>query len=49
MSRVIVEGGRKFYIVRYIMFKGLKSFIEFRYSMFERVYFINERLVNKMF
>lgn len=48
MPRVTVEGGRKPHIVRYTMSKGLKPFIEFRHSMFERVYPINERLANKM-
>ena len=48
VPRVTVEGGRKPHIVRYSMSKGLKPFIDFRHSMFERVYPVNERLANKM-
>ena len=43
-----VEGGRKPHIIRYQLSKSLKPHVEYRESMFERVYPINERLADRM-
>lgn len=43
-----VEGGRKPHIIRYQLSKSLKPHVEYRQSMFERVYPINEKLADKM-
>ena len=48
VPRVPVDGGRKPHIVRYLLKKGLKPYIEYRHSMFERVYPINEKLARRM-
>lgn len=48
IPRAEVDGGRKPHIVRYILTKKLKPYVEFRHSLFERVYTISERLAKKM-
>lgn len=43
-----IDGGRKPHIVRYLLSKKLKPFVEYRHSLFERVYPISEKLAKKM-
>lgn len=43
-----MEGGRKPHIIRYQLSKALKPYIEYRESMFERVYPITEKLADHM-
>jgi len=47
-SNVQVEGGRKPHIIRYQLSKALKPYMQYRESMFERVYPINEKLADRM-
>lgn len=43
-----IDAGRRQPIVRYTLNKKLKPMVEYRESMFERVYPISERLAEKM-
>ena len=48
IPKLDIDAGRKPHIVRYIVNKRLRPYIEFRHSLFERVYTISERLAHKM-
>ena len=48
IPKLDVDSTRKPHIVRYLMNKKLKSVIEARQSIFERVYPISENLARKM-
>jgi adenylate/nucleoside-diphosphate kinase len=43
-----IDGGRKPPIVRYILTKKLRPMVDYRHSIFERVYPISEKLIRKM-
>lgn len=48
IPKIEVDGSRKPHIVRYMLNKKLKSVIDARQSIFERVYPIGEKLATKM-
>ena len=48
IPKLEIEAGRKPHIVRYILNKRLRPYVEFRHSLFERVYTISERLAHRM-
>ena len=48
MPRFTVESNRKINIVRYLIKKRIKRFIDFRQSLFERVYPTKLRIANKL-
>lgn len=48
IPKIEVDSSRKPHIVRYILNKKLKSVVEARQSIFERVYPIGEKLAMKM-
>ena len=48
VPRIELEAGRKPPIVRYQLSKKLRRIIEYRHSIFERVYPISERLAIRM-
>ena len=48
IPRLDIDGSRRPHIVKYILNKKLKPTVEFRHSVFERVYPINEKLARKM-
>ena len=48
IPRLDVTAGRKPHIVRYILHKKLRPYVEFRHSLFERVYPLNERQARRM-
>ncbi|ESO88926.1 hypothetical protein LOTGIDRAFT_105959, partial [Lottia gigantea] len=48
IPRLEVDGGRKPHIVRYMLNKKLRPYVEFRHSLFERVYPIGENLAQRM-
>ena len=48
IPRIELDGGRKPHIVKYLMNKRLKKIIQFRHSIFERVYPISEKLAVRM-
>ena len=48
IPKLEIDAGRKPHIVRYILNKRLRPYVEFRHSLFERVYTISERLAHRM-
>ena len=48
IPRLEVDAGRKPHIVRYVLGKKLRSIVQFRHSLFERVYAVSERLARRM-
>ena len=48
IPRIELDAGRKPHIVRYTMSKKLRSIVQYRHSLFERVYPIPERLALRM-
>ncbi|CAH1800208.1 unnamed protein product [Owenia fusiformis] len=48
IPRIELDGGRKPHIIRYTLTKGLKNIVQYRHSIFERVYSISERMAKKM-
>ncbi|KAK7500075.1 hypothetical protein BaRGS_00008622, partial [Batillaria attramentaria] len=48
IPKLDIDAGRKPHIVRYILNKKLRPYVEFRHSTFERVYTISEKLAHKM-
>jgi adenylate/nucleoside-diphosphate kinase len=48
IPRIELGGGRKPHIVRYALIKKLKPYIQYRHSLFERVYPVSEKLATKM-
>lgn len=48
ISCIEIDAGRRQPIVRYTLSKKLKPMVEYRESMFERVYPISEKLADKM-
>ena len=48
IPRYEIEGGKKPHIVKYMISKRLKNIVQYRHSLFERVYPISEKLAIKM-
>lgn len=45
---ITLEAGKKAHIVRYLLTKKLRSIVQYRHSMFERVYTIKPKLAEKL-
>ncbi|XP_041351641.1 adenylate kinase 9-like isoform X3 [Gigantopelta aegis] len=48
IPRLEIDGSRKPHIIRYTMTKKLKRFVEYRPSIFERVYPVSEKVAKRM-